>query len=224
MKNLGIFLAEAFVSVPKAQSGLGYLREQLPQLGKEDDFNSFSNFCKTFGTRISKKSFKARDLNPSQNEIDFDKVVNIVQDYTQTNPPAVQPIVVDKDGYIIDGHHRWAALMYMNPNMELPVYQFNVTIKHLLNNKVPRWQDTVGNDNKLTEAAPIEIGDIWDKESDHLWNDVEKAIEKVCKDYAARLTRENKGKSDDGQIIKNIKVTFDKDLPLEDYIKFDIEY
>lgn len=156
-------LREAQILPPKSFSGLNKLREELPQFSSIEDVNSFSDFCKCTGTRVSKKSFKAYKLNPSQSHVDSDKIISIVQDYTQSSPPVIDPIVIDRDGYIIDGHHRWAALMYVNPNMEIPCYQFNVKIKHLLGNKVPRWQDTIGDNitvesvNKGTQIYSIEI-------------------------------------------------------------------
>ena len=150
-------LKEAQILPPKAMNGLSRLREELPQFNSIEDVDSFASFCKATGTKVSKKSFKAFELNPTQSHIDSDKVIDIVQNYTQSSPPAVQPIIVDKDGYITDGHHRWAALMYLNPNMELPCYQFNVKVKYLLGNKVPRWQDTIG--DNVMESVDDDITD-----------------------------------------------------------------
>lgn len=152
-------LREAQIVPPKHLSGLNKLREELPQFKSIKDVDSFADFCKSTGTRVFKKSFRAHELNPSQSHIDSDKVIDIVQNYTQSNPPVMDPIVIDKDGYIIDGHHRWTAMMYMNPNAEIPVYQFNVKINRLIGNKVPRWQDTIG-DNKITEGFEDDITDI----------------------------------------------------------------
>lgn len=152
-------LAEADILPPKYATGLNRLREELPQFDSIEDVDSFASFCKSTGTRVSKKVRKAYELNPSQNHVDSDKIIDIVQNYAQSSPPVIQPIVIDKDGYIIDGHHRWAALMYMNPNMEIPVYQFNVKVNRLLRNKVPRWQDTIGDtvvesfDGDITDSA-----------------------------------------------------------------------
>lgn len=162
-------IQEAQILPPKYLSGLNRLREELPQFNSIDDVDSFSDFCKCSGTRVSKKFFKARELNPSQSHIDSDKVIDIVQDYTQSSPPIIQPLVVDKDGYIIDGHHRWSAIMYMNPNMEIPVYQFNVKIKRLLGNKVPRWQDTFG--DSVMESFE---GDLTDPEE--IFKEISKSI------------------------------------------------
>lgn len=150
-------LQEAQILPPNYFNGLNRLREELPQFSSIEDVDSFAAFCKETGTRVSKKSFKVRDLNPTQSHIDSDKVISIVQNYTQTAPGAIQPIVIDKDGYVIDGHHRWAALMYINPNMEIPCYQFNVKVKYFLGNKVPRWQDTIGNDKKFVESLTDDI-------------------------------------------------------------------
>lgn len=137
-------LREALTLAPKSFSGLNRLREELPQFNGVADVDSFTAFCRATGTRVTKTTKRAHELNPTQSHIDTDKVIGIVQDWTQKAPAVMDPIVIDKDGYIIDGHHRWSALMYINPNMEMPCFQINVKVKHLLGNKVPRWQDTIG--------------------------------------------------------------------------------
>lgn len=129
------FLFESCVVPPNYQRGLNKLREELPQL---KNLEGFIDFCCSTGTRVIKRNMIARNLNPAQNVVDFDKVVNIVQDYTKSN--VIEPIAIDKDNYIIDGHHRWSALMYINPNTEIPVYQFNIKLKNLISRKITSYE------------------------------------------------------------------------------------
>lgn len=74
--------------------------------------------------------------------MDFNKVCEIIRNINLSD---ISNIAVDKDGYIIDGHHRWTAYMYINPTMEIPIYQFNIKLKNLISRKVA-WYSF---DNKL---------------------------------------------------------------------------
>lgn len=151
VKGFARTLVESYL--PKAEKSLGYTRDQLPQFNNQEELDSFIQLCKDCGTRVIEKTMLVRDLIPSQAglDLDFSKVVDIVQDYTQKSPVVTTPIAVDRDGYIIDGHHRWTALMYINPNMEVPVVQFNNKIRSIVSNKVPRWQDTMGTATRPAE-------------------------------------------------------------------------
>jgi hypothetical protein len=44
-----------------------------------------------------------------------------------------KPVLVSSDNYLLDGHHRWAALLNIDPNEDIEVIQINLQIKELLN-------------------------------------------------------------------------------------------
>lgn len=141
-------LTEAQVTPPNVTAGLNKLREELPQL---QDIENFVNYCRQCGTRVFKRNITAYKLKPAQSHVDFDKVIDIIQSGALTD---ISPIAIDKDGYIIDGHHRWSAVMYTNPIIDVPVYQFNIKLKNLMSRKI-KWYSF---DNKLDDLVGTVFG------------------------------------------------------------------
>ena len=122
------YLMEACIAPPSAQYGLNLLKDSLPQCSGDGILDLLA-FCRDCGTRVTKRKIKAISLKPSQSEIDFDKVISIIQNLDFDN---IDPIIIDIDNYIIDGHHRWSAIMYKNPAFEVPVYQLRIKLKTLI--------------------------------------------------------------------------------------------
>ena len=74
-------------------------------------------------------SIPAKSLKPSQDAIYLSKALDM----------AINNIVggdlnamVSRDNYILDGHHRWAATMFGNPNAKVQGMQSNLTIGDLV--------------------------------------------------------------------------------------------
>jgi ParB-like chromosome segregation protein Spo0J len=59
-------------------------------------------------------------LRPSQNEINRDRVDSVIADIKSGKISHKNPIVVSEDGFIVDGHHRWAAYKKHNPELKIP--------------------------------------------------------------------------------------------------------
>lgn len=134
-------LTEKQITPPNVSFGLNKLREELPQI---TDVKNFADYCKSCGTRVTLRNIMASSLKPAQSHVEFEKVIELVKNI---NLEELQPIAIDRDGYIIDGHHRWTAVMYINPAFRIPCYQFNIKLKNLISRKVP-WYTF---DNKLDE-------------------------------------------------------------------------
>ena len=60
------------------------------------------------------------EFRPSQNEINKDRVDGVI-DAIKKKTLDSNPLVVSEDGYIIDGHHRWAAYKKLSPERGVPV-------------------------------------------------------------------------------------------------------
>ena len=68
-------------------------------------------------------------LKKSQKELIKSKVIGIAKKYDK--PSDMKPLIIAKDGHIVDGHHRWAAAIYKFGNdVKIPT----ITI-HLNKNK-----------------------------------------------------------------------------------------
>lgn len=72
-----------------------------------------------------KKSISAKDLKPSQNDLYLDHIFSrlIVRDDERKsilkNSLMDLDIIISSDNYIIDGHHRWALTIVLNPECEI---------------------------------------------------------------------------------------------------------
>lgn len=129
---------------------LGISREELPQIP--------ANLIKEFlewlhNQRIAYDTgfVYPTNVKASQSDLNVDKIKTLMND----NPEALaKPIIVSKDGYILDGHHRWAALLYKSPHTKIPAYRINVSIYELidLGNKFPKSFN-----KDITEEAEEEL-------------------------------------------------------------------
>lgn len=89
------------MSIKIPSIGLDLDRDLLPQINKPKDFLDM----------LDKKEipYKEEVVDPDtlksiQTEFDKDKIANIMLD-----PYNLMGIIISKDNYILDGHHRWVA-------------------------------------------------------------------------------------------------------------------
>ena len=82
--------------------GLTFSRDQMPQLGPKDGF--LANLQK-HKIKFHKVTIDSKDLKSSQGEFNKDAIASLMVD-PKTSKSA---IVISKDNYVLDGHHRWAA-------------------------------------------------------------------------------------------------------------------
>jgi hypothetical protein len=78
--------------------------------GEVDVAGAFIQKMKDDGVKVTKENVKSNTLRASQSELVGSKVAGMVASARAGNfDPEAGTIYVSKDGYIIDGHHRWAA-------------------------------------------------------------------------------------------------------------------
>ena len=82
--------------------GLTFSRDQMPQLGPKEGF--LANLQK-HKIKFHKVTIDSKDLKSSQGEFNKDAIASLMID-PKTSKSA---IVISKDNYVLDGHHRWAA-------------------------------------------------------------------------------------------------------------------
>lgn len=108
---------------------LGIPREKMPQIAG-DDFDDFIDYLRTDAELSVRKGTRAvGNVKPTQDRIDPEKVGKM------RNKPISelrQPIVISSDGYLLDGHHRWAALVQRDPSIKLNVWQVDCSMIELL--------------------------------------------------------------------------------------------
>jgi len=111
---------------------LGIARKYMPQFVGKDDVKKFRNFVKrVYGIKSRVTRRKAKDLKPSQKEINRERIDDLI-DNENILKKVLVPLVISGDNYVVDGHHRWAAYRLKKPNKSLPVVEIDAPIKDVL--------------------------------------------------------------------------------------------
>jgi hypothetical protein len=124
MKRFVSFVQEK-IQMPKA-GNLGFKRKDMPQVeGK--NIPKFLDFLKSEGVKYTEKLIDSKKLRPTQGQFNQEKIQAMI-DTIDTKKQ--NPIMVLKDGYVIDGHHRWLA--HYNLERKMPVIEINLDINDAL--------------------------------------------------------------------------------------------
>lgn len=154
---------------------------------KREDVNAeeeFLAYLKTQGVKITRgEKMAPTEMNATQNQLEADKVAGMawsLYSNPETQSPTHnlrQPLIVSKDGYVLDGHHRWAAIVTYDVMRgqkelsEIPVIKIDMGIEDLvdvsnkfgdefgLKRKVAKGsktsdKETPATDNKTTTSKP----------------------------------------------------------------------
>ena len=81
------------------------------------------------------KSIKAENLLPLQSEIWLNKLIKYTIQYGVPKPNSrvtKTTIIVSKDYYILDGHHRWGQVMLADPTIKMNVLYIPLSVGLLL--------------------------------------------------------------------------------------------
>jgi hypothetical protein len=80
--------------------------------------DEFEQYLKDHGHDVTRTTVPAGRLKATQTELSGAKVAGFANAFLHGNPKAVkamsEPIMVTRDGYVVDGHHRWAANMLID--------------------------------------------------------------------------------------------------------------
>lgn len=94
--------------------------------GEVDTEPLFRKMLEDRGIETTQTEVAADRLKATQSELGADKVLGMVEGLEKdpTHPALTGPIFVSRDGYVIDGHHRWAAIAAYNaknPDKQIPM-------------------------------------------------------------------------------------------------------
>lgn len=126
MLNFKQFVEELYI--PNRKQSKGISRANMPQIPDEHSEHFINVFIKKLGVKVRVKTVDPETLKPTQNEFS-DKGIQknmgrIGKGY------AKPPIIVSKDNYIMDGHHRWAA--HANSKVKIKIRQVDMHSSELL--------------------------------------------------------------------------------------------
>ena len=112
-----------------------------PKTGLVDIEGMYRDHLKEKGISISEPmEVPSESLKATQDELVGAQVVSMTKalDKDPKNPFITAPIYVSKDGYIVDGHHRWAAIMgYNMKNADNPIPMKVMVIDDNIDSVIP---------------------------------------------------------------------------------------
>lgn len=121
------FVKEYHIWHPPASKTKGVARGDMPQV-RTSDYEKLIRFLNTKDIKLKKMKVRADTLKATQRNFNKDKIASAAQNYSTLHK--AKPIIVSKDGYIIDGHHRWLGAV--NVGGEINIYKANVNVNDLL--------------------------------------------------------------------------------------------
>jgi hypothetical protein len=86
--------------------------DKLPRAPGKDEVDGSANFIehlRASGIATSRESVRADTLRASQRELIGSKVAGMMN--AKSYDPSKVPVFVSRDDYVVDGHHRWAAVV-----------------------------------------------------------------------------------------------------------------
>ena len=107
----------------------GIQRHKMPQIEFKDVL-AFVKWIGKEGVESEELSLPVGELKPTQDKYNFQKVNKMADEMTLNK--LTKRILVSKDGYIIDGHHRYMAVRNKYPSAEMNVIKFDTDVDNLL--------------------------------------------------------------------------------------------
>ncbi len=117
---------------PVCAGNLGVPRSSMPQLGDVED--QFLVDLQAEGVGVNVVAIPAGKLKATQRGIQAKKAHGMAQSMMMGGgwDPARSSVLVSSDNHILDGHHRWAALMLAAPHRGMKAVQIDMPIRQLL--------------------------------------------------------------------------------------------
>lgn len=135
--------------------GMGIARKDMPQIDK-DLRPQFLDDLEKDGITSEKEKVDPKTLKPVQKEVSGSRAGAIYNKYREEGKiPKQERILISKDGFVIDGHHTWAASVafsFDNPSAEIPVYRLSINAREALDASLA-WTKSQGIEGQSLDAA-----------------------------------------------------------------------
>lgn len=113
------------------ETSLGMPRHDMPQITSENT-EAFLKQLTDRGIKVSTVKAAVGDLKGTQKELDLKKVASMAKAMKAGKCCGDTPVLASNDGYILDGHHRWAAQRVVDPDVPMTLIQVDMPIEDLL--------------------------------------------------------------------------------------------
>jgi hypothetical protein len=188
--NLGIPRDQMPQFKGKPQPGTPAADMQVDEKGEVDTEPLFKKMLEEKGIKVVQTEIPSDKLKATQKDLVGAKVVGMMGALEENpeHPSITAPIYVSRDGYVIDGHHRWAAIAAYNaknPDKQIPmkVQVIDQDIKDAIPmcNKFAEEQGVAAKKadaNKEAPSTPTSVPKITDKIKSKIenWTKEEKAF------------------------------------------------
>ena len=193
--NLGIPRDEMPQFKGTAQPGSKAAGMDADASGEVDTEPVFREMLKQKGIKTLQTEVPADKLKATQKDLVGAKVVGMMGalEKDPNHPKITAPIYVSRDGYVIDGHHRWAAIVAynaQNPDKQIPMK--TTVLDQDIKDAIPmanKFAEDMGiaakkaDANKETPSTPTSVG------KSGLTDKVKKKIENWTKEEKAFFER-----------------------------------
>ncbi len=115
------------INIPSSRIGIP--RKKMPQI-LSTDVQDFLGWVTDQSIKWKKSKKSVSSLHITQKEINADKVVGMINGAKESS--LAKPIIISKDNYIVDGHHRFVALLNKDNKYKIETYQVDLPIRELL--------------------------------------------------------------------------------------------
>jgi len=140
--------------VIELDQGLRLSRHDLPQI-KSTDVSEFLKWLESQDIATEPDMVDPKSLTPVQREINLDKTAGMVAKKGLESLATDKPVMVSGDDYIIDGHHRWYALIDSD-YPEISVVRIGLGVQELIST-MKDWKKTsfkdITSENNMTEMV-----------------------------------------------------------------------
>jgi hypothetical protein len=124
--NLGIPREEMPQFKGKPQPGTPAADMKVDEKGEVDTEPLFKKMLEEKGIKVVQTEVPSDKLKATQSELVGAKVVGMMEALEENpeHPSITAPIYVSRDGFVVDGHHRWAAIAAFNaknPDKQIPM-------------------------------------------------------------------------------------------------------
>jgi hypothetical protein len=163
--NLGIPREEMPQFKGKPQPGTPAAEMAVDKNGEVDTEPLFKKMLEEKGVKVVQTEVPSDKLKATQSELVGAKVVGMMEALEENpeHPSITAPIYVSRDGFVVDGHHRWAAIAAFNaknPDKQIPmkVQVIDMDIKDAIPmcNKFAEEQGVAAKKADANKEAPTE--------------------------------------------------------------------
>ena len=102
-------------------------RTELPQIKDQQDFLKWLNITQAvpYSTDVGPPTA----VQPIQADLSHNKILGMMQSNDAKIP---SPFIISSDGYILDGHHRWASILNKTPHFRCTFRRVSLPMEKLL--------------------------------------------------------------------------------------------